>query len=152
VTRRRSRRDKDVVDARPTLDRMVVGLASEDTWGFAAIAASALLALGLVLRKKPTGPLHVAGSVLWPVATIALLALVPITLGARALRVGTRAAIVVVPEAPLTDESGKPLGPAAVVPEAAAVEVGERRAGVVRLRWGSTEGFAPASSVRILEP
>ncbi len=151
VTRRRSRRDKDVVDVRPTLDRMVVGLASEETWGFAAIAASLLLAVGLVLRRRPTGPLHVVGSVLWPVAAVALVALVPITWGARALRLGTRAGVIVVPEAAITDESGKPIGNA-VAPEAAAVEVGDRRAGLVRVRWGSSEGFVPASSVRLIEP
>jgi hypothetical protein len=149
VTRRRSRRE-DVVDVRPTLDRMVVGLASEDTWGFAAIAASVLLAVGLVLRRRPAGPLHVAGSVLGPVATVALCALVPLAVGARALREGTRAAVVVAPEVTLTDEAGKPGN--TTVPEAAAVEVGERRAGLVHVRWGSSEGFAPASSVRLLEP
>jgi hypothetical protein len=151
VTRRRSRRDKDVVDVRPTLDRMVVGLASEDAWGFAAIAASLLLAAGLVLRKRPAGPLHVAGSVLWPVAAVALSALVPLTWGARALRLGTRAGVVVVAEVALDDESGKPLG-GVTIPEAAAVEVGDHRGALLRVRWGSSEGFVPASSVRLLEP
>lgn len=150
VTRRRARRDKDAVDVRPSLDRMLVGLASEDAWGFAALAASLLLAVGLVLRRRPVGPLHVAGSVLAPIAALALAGLVPLTWSARSLRVGTRAGVVVVPEVTLTDESGKPLG--AVVPEAAAVEVSVRRGGLVRVRWGSSEGFVPVGSVRVLEP
>ena len=42
VTRRRARKSKDAIDVRPTLDRMLVELASEQTWGFCAIAASLL--------------------------------------------------------------------------------------------------------------
>ena len=48
VTRRRSRRAKDVVDVRPTLDRVLVGLASETTWGAATIVASVLLGAAFI--------------------------------------------------------------------------------------------------------
>src|SRR5262249_37593471 len=72
VTRRRSRRAKDTVDVRPTLDRMLVGLAAETTWSALALAASVLLAVGLLLRRR-SGNAHVVGSVLVPTALLALL-------------------------------------------------------------------------------
>jgi hypothetical protein len=158
VTRRRSRRSKDAIDARPTLDRMLVGLASEETWSLAALLASVLLATGLVLARRPAEgaapspsrtPAQVAGGVLVPLAIAALLVLVPLTLGARWLRVNTRPGVVIASEVYLTDDGGRAKG-GEPVPEAASVETGERRGGLVHIRWGATEGWAPAASVRLL--
>ena len=56
---------------------------------------------------------------------------------------------IVATEAHLTDEDGTALKGDAI-PEAAAVEVGERRTGIVHVRWGPTEGWLPAASVRVL--
>ena len=151
ITRRRSRRAKDEVDVRPTLDRVIVGLASEQTWGLAALLASLLLAVGLVLRRRPAGPAHVAGSVLAPAALVALLALVPLAAFARHLRLHTRAAVIVVPEAYFADESGRALG-LEPIPEGASVEAGRRAGGLVAIRWGPHEGWVPVSSVRLLAP
>jgi hypothetical protein len=148
VARRRSRRAKDAVDVRPTLDRVVVRLASERTWAGLALGASMLLAVGLVLRKRP-GAAHVAGSVLAPAAGVAVLVLSPLTYAARELSRSTHAGVVVVPELYLQSETGQSLG-GDPIPEAASVEVGERRGGLVAVRWGATEGFAPPSSVRVL--
>ena len=149
VTRRRSRRAKDVVDARPTLDRLVVGLASERTWKLAAITASVLFAVGLVLRRRPSGAAHVAGSVLAPTAFIALLVTTPLAHVARTLREETRAGVIVVPEVFLTREDGVAIGGDAI-PEAALVEVSKGRGGQAHLRWGTTEGWAPSSAIRVL--
>lgn len=151
VTRRRARRSKDAVDVRPTLDRMLVGLASEETWGAAAFAASLLLAVGLVLRRRPAGPAHIAGSVLAPTALVAVVALTPLAYGARSLRLATQPGVVVVTEAFLTDADGRAV-PGDPVPEAASVEVGERRGGLVHVRWGATEGWTAAAGVRLLGP
>ncbi|MCC6552791.1 MAG: hypothetical protein IT372_07185 [Polyangiaceae bacterium] len=163
ITRRRSRRAKDAVDVRPTLDRVVVGLASEQTWGAAALAASVLLALGLLLRRRPSSaeppsaggapapssPAHVAGSVLAPAALVALLALIPLTYGARHLRLTKREGVIVVPEVHLADETGRALG-GDPIPEGASVEVGRRAGGLTEVRWGASEGWIPAPSVRLL--
>ena len=138
------------MDARPTLDRVIVGLASEETWGIAAIVSSMLLAVGLVLRRK-AGRAHVAGSVLWPTALIALLILVPLTWGARHLRRTTRTGVVVVSEVALTDENGGTRG-GDPLPEAATVEAGERRGSLIHVRWGATDGWVPAASVRLIGP
>ncbi|MFT3773678.1 MAG: hypothetical protein QM820_50530 [Minicystis sp.] len=148
VTRRRARKSKDTVDVRPTLDRMVVGLADEETWGLAAFAASLLLAAGLVLRPRP-GRAHIAGSILVPTAAVLLLALVPLAYGARRLRLSTRPGVVVATEAHFTNEDGQARG-GEPVPEAASVEVGERRGSLVHVRWGAVEGWVPAADVRVL--
>jgi hypothetical protein len=60
-----------------------------------------------------------------------------------------RAAVVVVPEVYLVDETGKALG-GDPIPEAHAVEAGEVRGALIHVRWGSTEGFVPTGSVRLL--
>ena len=148
VTRRRAKRSKDAVDVRPTLDRMVVGLAGEETWGLCAFAASLALAVGLWLRPRP-GRAHIAGSILVPSAAVALALLAPLSWGARSLRLHTRAGVVVVAESILTDEQGHAL-PGDPLAEAASVEVGERRAGLVHVRWGAAEGWVPAADVRVL--
>lgn len=154
ITRRRSRRAKDAVDVRPPLDRVVVGLASERSWAMASLAASLLLAAGLVLRRRPAGPAHVAGSVLAPTALVALLVLVPLTYAARHLRLTTRAGVVVVPEVQLVDESGRALTGVeqSLIPEGASVEVGERSGGLAKVRWGASEGWVPLASIRLLAP
>lgn len=150
VTRRRARKSKDEVDVRPSLDRLVVGLASEQTWGLSALVASLLLAVGLVLWRR-TGRAHLVGAVLAPTAAIALLLFVPLTWGARHLRLTTRPGVIVVGEVALADEDGK-ARPNESIPEGAAVETSERRAGSIHVRWGSSEGWIPASSVRLIGP
>lgn len=148
VTRHRARRSKDTVDVRPTLDRMLVSLAGEDTWGFLALAASLALAVGLALRPR-TGRAHIAGSILVPTAVVALLAFAPLAWGARSLRIATKPGVVVVTETHLVDDQGHAVG-GEVVPEAASVEVGDRRGALLHLRWGSAVGWAPAADVRVL--
>ena len=148
ITRKRSRRTRDAIDVRPTLDRVVEGLADEETWGLAALVASLALALGMALRPRP-GRAHIAGSILVPTAVVALLLLVPLSLGARWRRLSTRAGVVIASEVRLTDDQGHALAGEAV-PEAASVEVGERRGALAHVRWGASEGWVPAADVRVL--
>ncbi len=149
VARRRSRQGEDSLLARPTLDRIVVGLASERSWGYAAIVSAALLALGMVLRQRREGPLHLAGTLLLPASAALVLAFVPLYLAARELRLTTESAVVVVREAHFTDEGGKALGGEAI-PEAARIEVGERKGPLVFVRYGSSEGWVQQSAIRML--
>ena len=148
VTRGRARHTKDTVDVRPTLDRMVVGLADEQTWGLAAFVASLALAVGLLLRPR-AGRAHIAGSILVPTAIVLLMARVPLSSGARRRRHSTRPGVGVASEAHFTSEDGQARG-GEPVPEAASVEVGERRGGLVHVRWGAVEGWVPAADVRVL--
>jgi hypothetical protein len=57
--------------------------------------------------------------------------------------------VVVAPEVRLTDDQGHALG-GDPVPEAASVEVGERRGALAHVRWGASEGWVPAADVRVL--
>ena len=149
VARRRARRGQDAVLARPTLDRVVIRLASERSWGIAAVIASLLLSVGMVLRKRPAGPSHLAGVLLTPASALALLLLLPLYVGARQLRLHSQPAVLVVREAHLTDETGAATG-GDPIPEAAKVEVTERRGRLLQVRYGSVEGWLPAATLRVL--
>lgn len=151
VTKRRSRRGKEATTVRPTLDRVVVGLASERTWSLLALVTSVLFAVGLFLRRASASGLSVAGRVLAPTAFVFFLVFFPLTLGARSLRLSARAAVIVVPEVHLVDDTGTAKG-GDPIPEAQLVEAGELRGGLVHVRWGATEGWIPAGSVRLLAP
>ncbi len=150
VTRRRARHGRDDADdARPTVDRALVGLLSETTWAVLAIAASFALVLGLVLRRAARGAGHVAGSVIAPAAVAALIVLTPLAALARWLTDNTRPGVVVASEVGLLDARGAPLG-GSPVPEAASVELGARDGTLVHARWGSREGWLPLASVRVM--
>jgi len=149
VARQRARRGKDGITARPTLDRLVVSLATERAWGVGAAVASALLALGLALRRLRRRGVQIAGRVLSPTAAFALLLLMPLTLGARHIRQTSRPGVVVVPEVYLSDEAGVSQGGEAI-PEAARVELGEQRGRLIAVRWGSFQGWIPRGAVRLL--
>ena len=151
VTRRRSRKGKDAVDVRPTIDRLVIGLASERGFAGAAFVASMLLAIGLFLRRTPSGPVHVAGSVMVPTSALALLALLPLTWASRDLRLRTQSGVVVATEVYMTADNGVALG-GDPIPEAAEVEVRERKDARLLVRWGPTEGWVPLGAVQILRP
>lgn len=151
VTKRRSRRGKDATTVRPTLDRVVVGLASERAWSLLALAGSMFFAVGLFLRRSTTAGLSIAGRVLAPTAFVLFMVFLPLTLGARSLRLTTRAAVIVATEVHLVDDTGTATG-GDPIPEAQLVEAGELRGNLVHVRWGTTEGWVPSGSVRLLSP
>jgi hypothetical protein len=126
----------------------VIGLASERAWAMAAVLAAMLLAIGLVLRRR-AGTWHLAGVLMTPAAAVALLALVPLYLGARDLRLTRQAGVVVVRETPMTDDNGARLEGEAI-PEAAKLELGERRGQLIHARYGTMEGWIAADAVRVL--
>lgn len=148
AARRRSRQGREVLDVRPSLDRLLVGLASEKAYSLVALLASLALALALVLRRR-SGRAHVAGSVLAPTSAAALALFAGLAFFSRHLAETTAPGIIVSSEVHLTDELGTTLG-GEPIPEAASVEVRERSGTRLRVRWGSVEGWAPAASVRVL--
>lgn len=150
VARRRSRQDKSDRIVRPSLDRVLLRLVSPSAWAALAVGASALFALGLLLRRRPSGLVHVAGSVLAWLMFVCLLGLVPLAFGSSWLERARGAAVVVAPAVTLRDGSGKVVADAPEVPEAALVELGESREGQVLVRWGSYEGWVERGTVRPL--
>lgn len=152
VTKRRSRQaGASTVEARPTLDRALIGLASERVWAVLAAFGSTLLTLGLAFRRaQRDSPAHLAGTIAVPIGAVALLAFGTLAFGARHLRTTTEPAVVVVPSARLLDEKGLPLGGGASIPEAAKVEIRERRGSLVSVKWGAQEGWASARELRTI--
>ena len=150
VSRRRARRTgPSEVQARPSLDRLIADLAPESAWAWGALVASAVLTAGLLLRKSTPGPKHLAGIIAVPIGLVLLLTLAPLAGYARMLRQTTRPAIVVAPEAQLLDDKGAALG-VDPIPEAARVELHEQRGSLVQIRYGATEAWTHATSVRPL--
>ncbi len=149
VARRRSRQDKNDTIVRPSLERVLMTQWSPFVWGVSAVVASVLLAVGLLLRSRPSGWAHVAGSVLAPFALLGLVVLTPVAYFSREIAETTRPGVVITPEAALTDLAGANID-APVMPEATLVELGERRAENVFVRWGSYEGWVAQSAVRPL--
>ncbi len=146
VARRRAGSQKNLVVATPSLDRLVVGLASPRTWGLFAIAASWLFALGILMRRKVAGSVRLAGTLLTPLALVALVAFLPLALGSARLATRSRPGVLVVREAFLTDEAGQALGGDPVV-EAARLELGVERGALVHARYGTREGWLPSETV-----
>jgi hypothetical protein len=116
-----------------------------------------LLALGLALRRfvKRTSA-ELAGAVGIGVGALLLVSGASLTAGARHFRLTSSLAVIVVEEARLLDESGKPLPQRAgaadsvTVPEGASVYVLERKPTLDRVEWGSTEGWLTPNQVQIL--
>ncbi len=149
IAKRRSRQDKSDTIVRPSLDRVLMRLLTPNTWAGLAVGASVLFAVGLVLRRRASGPAHVAGLVVASLAFVASLALLPLAFGSRWLAERRGAAVIVVPAVTLRDDAGKPTI-APEIPEAARVELGDAKEGDVFVRWGSYEGWVERASVRPL--
>lgn len=149
VTRRRSRQAKDDLIVRPSLDRLVVSALSERGWLYVAVIGSWVFTLGYLLRRRPSGALHVTGSIAMPLGLLVAVAALPIVWHDRWLAENRRPGVVVATEVIMMDDEGHPLD-RAPIPEAARVEVGEVRGDNRLIRWGSTEGWVRKDAVRVL--
>jgi hypothetical protein len=123
------------------------------------------LTIGLALRviassrdddsQEPTTPptregaIHLASVIIVPLGSVCLLTFALLATGARHLRLTTREGVVVMPEAHLVTEKGI-LTSKTPIPEAARVEIGEQRGGLVHVRWGAIEGWTQSDAVRRL--
>jgi hypothetical protein len=155
IARRRSRQAESVV-VRPRLGRAIAALLSEQGWAIGAALASFIAALGLVVRRLSRRPLQrLTGAVSIGVGVTALAVFGTGAYAALRFRTTSQPAVVVVPEARLSDEKGRPLpykrgADTTTVPEGATVYVTERREGRCKVEWGSTDGWVGASELRVL--
>jgi hypothetical protein len=157
ISRRHAREGTAPVMARPSLGRAVTSLFDENVWALVAASGSFLLALGLALRRfvKRTSA-ELAGAVGIGVGAFLLVTGASLTAGARHFRLTSSPAVIVVEEARLLDESGKPLPQRAgaadsvTVPEGASVYVLERKPTLDRVEWGSAEGWLTPGQFQIL--
>lgn len=155
IARRHARRGNAPMMARPSLGRAVTALLPENVWAAIGAVGSLATALGLALRRfGRRRHAELAGGVLIGVGSLLLAAGTSLALAARHLRLTTTPAVVVASEARLLDESGRPLavqqGEAELIPEGARVWVTDRRGGLSRVEWGSTEGYVVAGQLREL--
>ncbi len=158
IGRRRARTGGSPLVARPRLSRALVGLLPEQAWGVLGALGSASLAWGLALRlfvKRTTA--EVPGALAAGIGALLLCVGGGLALEARHFRRTSTLAVVVVPEARLLDDAGRPLatpasGESNVVPEGAEIYVLERRGGLDRVEWGTTDGYVIAGQVREVEP
>jgi hypothetical protein len=154
IGRTRARTGGAPLVARPRMLRALIGLLPESAWGVLAALGSFSLAWGLALRlflRRTTT--EVPGALAIGVGALMLALGAGFAAGARHFRRTSTLAVVVVAEARLLDESGRPLpaaqnGESNVVPEGAEVYVLERRGGLDRVEWGTTDGYVVAGQVR----
>lgn len=157
IGRKRARTGGAPLVARPRLLRAFVGLLPEQAWGTLAALGSFSLAWGLALRLllKRTST-EVPGALGIGVGGLLLCLGGGLAAGARHFRKTSTLAVVVVPEARLLDESGRPLpartnGDSSVAPEGAEMYVLERRGGLDRVEWGTTDAWVVAGQLREVE-
>jgi len=157
ISRRHAREGTAPVMARPSLGRAVTSLFPENVWAVAAALGSLLLTLGLALRRfVHRTSAQLAGAIGVGVGAVLLVLGGAMAGGARHFRLKSTPAVVVVEEAHLLDESGKPFAQktgnadSVSIPEGASVYVLERKQSLVKVEWGSTEGWLTPGQVRLL--
>ncbi|HEU4533928.1 MAG TPA: hypothetical protein VFS00_07415 [Polyangiaceae bacterium] len=152
VAHRRARGGKAIeIDAGPGAWAALVGLASEQTWALLAAAGSLSLSAGLVAWFRARArQARLGGALASALGALALALGAAFSLTARQARTRGERGVVIVPELRLTNEASLPLPGSPSLPEAAGVDVAERRGALVRVRWGKVEGWAPATSVKRL--
>jgi hypothetical protein len=155
IARRKSKQHESVV-VRSRLSRAIAALLPEQVWATLALLSSFAVALGVVLRRLAKAPLpRLTGTVAISVGSALALAFGSGAYAAEQFRVRSQAAVVVVPEARLTNELGRQLpfkrgADTTTVPEGATVYVRERRDERCLVEWGSTDGWLRQSEVRLL--
>jgi hypothetical protein len=155
IARRHSKRRESVV-VRPRLGRAIAALLSEQVWAILAALSSLALALGVVTRRLgKSSLLRLTGLVAIGVGSLLTLGFGAGAYASEQFRINSQPAVVVVPEARLTHENGRPLpqgrgADTSTVPEGATVYVRERREGRCLVEWGGTDAWLSLSEVRIL--
>jgi hypothetical protein len=153
---RRHSKDRESVVVRPRLGRAIVALLSEQVWAALAALSALAVTLGIVTRRLARGALaRLTGLVAIGVGSLLTLGFAFGAYAAEDFRVTSQPAVIVVSEARLTNEIGRPLpskrgADTTTVPEGATVYVRERREGRCLVEWGSTDGWLSLSEVRIL--
>jgi len=155
IARRKSKQQESVM-VRPRLSRAIAGLLPEQAWATLALLCSLTVAIGIVLRRLAVSSfLRLTGTVALSVGSALMVAFGTGAYAAEQFRVSSQAAVIVVPEAHLTNEQGRQLpakrgADTTAVPEGATVYVRERRDERCLVEWGSTDGWLRLSEVRLL--
>jgi hypothetical protein len=152
VARRRTRAGEPVeVDAGRSLARTVSSLLAENSWCLLAAVCSAILAIGLFVRRiARKRRLRVGGGVAAGLASPLLLLAVAMALAARHERRAVEEAVVVTSGTRPSDERGIVAPGATPLPEGARVEVVYWRESRARIRFGALDAWVPTTALRDL--
>jgi hypothetical protein len=150
IARRRTRAGESVeVDPGRSLGRSLAGLLSEDTWAMLCILASVVMSLALAARWLGLEPrLRVSSGIVLGIAAPLLVLSVAMTLAARRDRLTLREAVVVAPSARAVDDRGIVVAGGNALPEGARVEVLDTHGSQARVRFGTTEQWINAATLR----
>jgi hypothetical protein len=153
--RRRARRGGSPIDQGTPLGRAVVGLVSEEVWAILAVVGSALLTIGLLLRRTLRArSAEIAGATAIVSGLVLGLLGAGMTRAAQRYRLTSKPAVVVATEARLYDPEGRALPQTAnnpnVIPEGALVYVHGRRDAYFDVEWGSIRGQVDATQLRLV--
>jgi hypothetical protein len=149
VARRRARSGAPPeVAVSPGAFRAFAGLFPENGWALLAAVGSLALAAGLALRRASRA-WRLASGVAAGLGGLMLLLGGSTVAYARHLRLGVGVGVVVVEEARVVDDRGVPTSQQSI-PEAARVDILERKGGLLRVRWGEVSGYTGAQNVRVL--
>jgi len=155
IARRKSKHQESVL-VRPRLSRAIAALLPEQLWATLALLSSLAVALGVVVRRVAQKPLpRLTGMVAISVGSALTLAFGSGAYASEQFRANSQPAVVVVPEARLTNPQGRQLpakrgADTTAVPEGATVYVRERHEGRCLVEWGSTDAWLRASEIRLL--
>jgi hypothetical protein len=152
VSHRRARGGKAIeIDTNPGALAALVGLLGEQGWALVAAAGSLSLSAGLVawLRGR-SPPTRLGGGVASSLGLLALALGAAFALAGQRARLRAERGVVVASELRLTNEANLPLPGSPTIPEAARVALVGRRGGLVHVRWGKLEGWAPTTGVQQL--
>jgi len=138
------------MEIRPSLDRIIVGLAPEAVWAWIALFSSVALSIGLVLRRAKSSALHLTGTVATPIGLAGLILFASLAARARHVRHNMHPAVVVATAARMLDGQGTALPKEDPIPEAARVEILDREGLLAHIRHGQREGWTHAASLREL--
>lgn len=151
VAKRAARNGADVeVSVGPPPARALAQLVSETTWAVGALVGSIVLTISLIARKLASVPIKLAGNIGSALGLVIALTMGAMTALASHERHAVGIGVVIAPEARLLDDRGAPQGVPAL-PEAARVDVIERKGASVRVRWGQRAGLVPLQQIKILK-
>lgn len=158
IARRRARQGDQPVSKTPSLGRAVAGLLSEDAWSIGAAIGSLLLTLGLATRRLAShSQTRLTAAVSACIGAVLLLGCGALDLAARHFRLTSEPAVVVVGEARLVDNEGRPLSAQkgtlehTTIPEGAGVHVIGRSGTLSHVEWGTARGWVESDQLRVLE-
>lgn len=157
IARSRVRAGKDPVIVQAPLGRALADAAPEGTWALLALVCSAIVSLGIALRRRRSAPIRLTGSIGLAGGGVLLVIFAALTLLSRHYRLTSVEGVVIISDARLLDETGRTLtaraldSDATAIPEGASVFLGEQSGRLRKVQWGSLHAWVDAASLRVLQ-